>query len=178
MWAVLVLALAGTASADTAVGLRLPLEELSVWRIDEGRAWGLEVSGSAGWTDEDTPVGPAKDANRAYSAAVAGTRMRLRETGHAVRPLVFLRLGMATTYNDRGLGTDRRSVRLDATAGLGVGWQPFERVGIWLRQGFTAGYMRITTSGKTDQGNAIEAVIRTFNLDLRPAPQAIAYFTF
>ena len=180
MWAALAF-LAGAASADTALGLRLPLEDLSVWRLDDQTAWGLELSASASRIDNDVEFESSKGVligkleRRFYSASVAATRMSLRETGHNVKPFSFLRWATVVGFNDDGGNIGRRSMSLSATAGIGVGWQPFERIGVWVRKGISVSYNR---SSKPVHSHDRRAVSQALSLVLRQAPQAIVYATF
>lgn len=169
------------ASTDTAVGMRLPLEDLSVWRLHGRTAWGLELSASASRLDNDVPIESStgvligKLERRFYSAAVAVTRISLRETDHDVKPFSFLRWGISAGLNDDGGNIGRRSMSLSATAGIGVGWKPFDRVGVWVRKGLTVAYRR---NSKPVHSLDRRAVSQTLSLVLRQAPQAIVYATF
>lgn len=164
LWAAL--ALAGAASADTAAGLRLPLEALSVWRIDGSTAWGLELTAAARRVDRGSKTFVRETDQNYYWLTVAGTRMRFRETGHDVRPFSYLRGETGYSHIDDH-GHVYSVFLVNVTAGAGVAWEPFDRVGLWVRKGLEARYQY---TGRSD--------LKSFSLTLRKAPQVIAYFRF
>ena len=177
---------AGAASADAAVGVRLPLEDLSVWRLDERTAWGLELTAYvSGLDNDDAPsfdartgefLGVSDRESRYYRVAVGVTRMRFRETGHAVKPFYFLRGRPSFSVGILNGDMTDRSWVLETTAGIGVAWQPFERVGVWIRKGLHLSYRH--NESPDHRGLQIDSVFRSMYLGLQRAPQATVYFTW
>lgn len=176
--AVLVLS-TGAARAETrqAIGLELPWRQLSLWSLGPQSAWGLELGGSvtrSGGTypavdEEDRFLRAVDSESRSWRVDIALTWKRFRETGHDVRPFFFVR------GHERVLSTTRdhrtqRSWITSACAGLGVEWQPFERVGLWARQG-----LEISYRGQSDPDRNLDNWILQF---ARGAPRVLAYFTF
>ena len=69
-----------------------------------------------------------------------------------------------------------RTWALAATAGIGVAWQPFERVGVWIRKGLHLSYRH--NDSPEHRGLQVDSVFRSMYLGLQSAPQATVYFTW
>ena len=69
-----------------------------------------------------------------------------------------------------------RTWALAATAGIGVAWQLFERVGVWIRKGLHLSYRH--NDSPEHRGLQVDSVFRSMYLGLQSAPQATVYFTW
>lgn len=127
------LVLAGAAFAEPsdqhAIGLNLPKQGLSFWKVSERSAWGIEVNGS--WSTR-TGTAPSKS----YYVNLGLTAQFFRPTEHKVKPFAASRV----TWNRSGRYDDNRKVyQMQMTGGnfaigAGVAWEPWDRVGLWVRQ--------------------------------------------
>ena len=134
------LVLAGAAFAEPsdqhAIGLNLPKEGLNFWKVSDRSAWGIEVNGS--WSTR-TGTGPSETAvvdvdSESYFVNVGLTAQFFRPTEHRVKPFAASRV----RWNRSGRYDDNRKVYQmtggNFGIGVGVAWEPWDRVGLWVRQ--------------------------------------------
>ena len=184
---------AGAAFGEgTALGLQLPITALSMWKVGESSAMGLEISGrlekSRGDHREDTVDSDGnmlsseivESENNHYNLNLGLTYKRFRDTGHKIRPFAFWRTSGIVTHQRRDYDgireskpTKNRSITLALSTGLGVAWQPFDRVGLWVRQALIV----FRRSGSRTDRNGYEFEQSSSGLRLS-GPLAIAYFQF
>ena len=156
LWVALALAGATPSGAGQgAVALSLPKESLSLWRIGSTAVYGLDLNASFHRS--------ARESSSSHRRHVAfGLTRQSPPPSGKVELFRFSRIGGL-----HAAGSAEQTLwAVDATTGFGVCWKPFEKVGLWLRNGVTAYYRRVE-SGRTEMRIAID-----------PTPQAMAFFVF
>ena len=123
-------------SGQRAVGLNLPKKGLSFWKVGDRSAWGIEVNGSwitrTGAAPSETAVGDVD--SESYFVNVGLTAQFFRPTEHRVKPFAASRV----IWNRSGRYDENRKVYQmtggNFGIGVGVAWEPWDRVGLWVRQ--------------------------------------------
>ena len=186
----IVLGLNGAAFGEgKALGLSLPnLNALSLWKVGESSAWGLEIGG--GWTlhrgdgeentvDNDGNVLSSEILNTKHGVInpnIGLTYLMFRDKGHEVQPLTFWNISGRMHRRSLDWGRDSEpkvalSYSLGFTIGIGVAWKPFDRVGLWATQGLTVG-----TEGRRNPGLSDQNLKQSSLSFMVRRPSVIAYF--
>ena len=129
-----------------ALGLSLPgMGQVSGWRVQEGSAWGADIRSQWAETrwdaagDEPRLMEEVESRRRLLSLGVH--HLRFRPSPHDVRSFMSFGIDgyfLSSTHEDDIKTRYRDTWTMTASTGVGVSWQPFERVGMWIRQGALA----------------------------------------
>ena len=126
---------------------------LSVWRVEPGRSWGLELGASLARTSRESEGVELRRDSANLSAA-----FQVNRSGPArgdVTAFWFQRIGASTGRYEETPGRRNTRYHVRAGGGIGVQWQPFRRVGFWFRQGVFVSYSKTTDNLDTNTGQAL-----------------------
>ncbi len=138
----ILLAAAVPASAQSyALALELPKEGVSFWRLHDKTAWGLELDCDLRWIKDSTNPYQGSSNLEERSLGLGLVFQRSQPFRSDLAPFWFARLDgfhdAADLPPEEREPTVPRFTEWDMGMALGVGvsWQPFERVAVWVRQG-------------------------------------------
>ncbi len=126
----------GAQPPKAALGLALPKEGLSLWRLGPTSDVGLEVNGRVKepncTTNPFKPVataslGTSSSTLRVSASVIGQIHLKQRRVG----PLAFWRVRGNVSMGGRGNTTPW----VDLMGGIGVAWMPWDNAGLWVRQG-------------------------------------------